>query len=353
MNDVICNAKVQPFELEDLCVVPDDILAKSTTEKLQANMGKDIFSAILKTFGYHFAFYGLLEGTMAFTTFANPFALDILLQWMEAKGPAWQGYGLAVFFLLLWLVRERIECQYTYTERKLTQKVKGALNATIYDKVLKLSPQSKQRFTTGHLVSLMQTDSTKVHDYAFSVIAIITNAIQLTVGISLLWVKLGFAMIPGLLLIVLAIPITKFFTRKQKSATKRLMAEKDKRADLMSEVLNGIKAIKLYAWERAFKTQIEDVRSKECSILQNEAVLKAASALVESSLPFFVALFSFLTFIFMDSANVLSPRMTFVSLSLFTLISQPLDGLRYEFQKRASVSNLKSDTLVLIQKLLL
>jgi hypothetical protein len=45
---------------------------------------------------------------------------------------------------------------------------------------------------------------------------------------------------------------------------RRIAAKKcDRRIGLLSEVLNGIKIIKMYCWETPFKQIIENIRKKE------------------------------------------------------------------------------------------
>ncbi len=39
------------------------------------------------------------------------------------------------------------------------------------------------------------------------------------------------------------------------------MLNKDKRVKLMSEILNGVKVLKLYGWERSFMEQVLGIRS--------------------------------------------------------------------------------------------
>ena len=46
------------------------------------------------------------------------------------------------------------------------------------------------------------------------------------------------------------------------------MKDKDKRVKLMDEILNGIKVLKLYAWEPSFGEQILNIRENEIGSLK-------------------------------------------------------------------------------------
>lgn len=116
------------------------------------------------------------------------------------------------------------------------------------------------------------------------------------------------------------------------------MVEKDRRSKLMGEILNGIKAIKLYAWEKPFLLLIEKVREKEMQLLRSQSFSSSAIIFLNSSAPIFVALLSFVTFSLLDSNNILNARRTFVSLSLFGLIRGPLGNFHRAYSMRVRVS---------------
>ena len=44
---------------------------------------------------------------------------------------------------------------------------------------------------------------------------------------------------------------------------RKLMAARDERVKVFNEVINGIKIIKMYAWETGFKEKIETTRAEE------------------------------------------------------------------------------------------
>lgn len=66
------------------------------------------------------------------------------------------------------------------------------------------------------------------------------------------------------------------------------MKEKDARIKIMNEVLNGIRVIKLYAWERSFIELIYAIRNRELAVLKTTAYLNAASAFTWMTAPFLV-----------------------------------------------------------------
>lgn len=66
------------------------------------------------------------------------------------------------------------------------------------------------------------------------------------------------------------------------------MQYKDARIKLMNEILNGIKVLKLYAWENSFKDKVLAIRQKELNVLRKTAYLGALSTMAWTSAPFLV-----------------------------------------------------------------
>ena len=66
------------------------------------------------------------------------------------------------------------------------------------------------------------------------------------------------------------------------------MQQKDCRIQLTSELLNGIKVIKLYAWEDHFHSDVKDTRDNELSVSRIIAYLNAGLSFTWSSTLFLV-----------------------------------------------------------------
>ena len=61
------------------------------------------------------------------------------------------------------------------------------------------------------------------------------------------------------------------------------MAEKDKRVKMMNEILQGIKVLKLYAWEPSFGRIINNIRKAETHYLMKMGYLSAGTSFIWSS----------------------------------------------------------------------
>jgi len=67
------------------------------------------------------------------------------------------------------------------------------------------------------------------------------------------------------------------------------MTVKDERIKMMNEILNGIRVLKLYAWETAFIRSITRIREKELGYIRQKAIIGAISNLLSTFTPILVS----------------------------------------------------------------
>lgn len=79
---------------------------------------------------------------------------------------------------------------------------------------------------------------------------------KIAVTLYLLYQQVGLAFIAGLIFSILLIPINKLIANKIGELSTRLMHHKDSRIKHLTEILRGIRAIKLCVWEQHFIRQI-------------------------------------------------------------------------------------------------
>ena len=77
--------------------------------------------------------------------------------------------------------------------------------------------------------------------------------LQVAIAFYLLWNQLGLAAIASLGLLLMIVPLNILAGQQINKYQRKNMALKDERVKMMNEVLNGIKVLKLYAWEPSFQ----------------------------------------------------------------------------------------------------
>jgi ATP-binding cassette subfamily C (CFTR/MRP) protein 4 len=76
----------------------------------------------------------------------------------------------------------------------------------------------------------------------------------------LLITRLGWPGILGILFVILSVPLSNFISKRNGKLVEEINTYKDKRIQITTEVIEGIKFIKLYGWEIAFKKIIQGYR---------------------------------------------------------------------------------------------
>uniref|UniRef100_A0A8R1HNH1 Uncharacterized protein n=1 Tax=Caenorhabditis japonica TaxID=281687 RepID=A0A8R1HNH1_CAEJA len=90
-------------------------------------------------------------------------------------------------------------------------------------------------------------------------------------------------------------------------------------------MLNGIKVVKLYAWEESFEEQINRLRAKEVKMLRNVCILSRIVDIANAASPFLVAIGSFTCYVLWSpDAAGLTPSVAFVALTIFNQLRQPM-----------------------------
>ena len=99
----------------------------------------------------------------------------------------------------------------------------------------------------------------------------------------------GPSVLAGLAVMIILIPLNGWIANLSKKLQVKQMKNKDERVKLMNEILNGIKVLKLYAWEPSFQKFVTDIRDKEIKVLTQSAYLNAGTSFIWTCAPFVVS----------------------------------------------------------------
>ncbi|KAL6447242.1 hypothetical protein ACFW04_001485 [Cataglyphis niger] len=286
-----------------------------------------ILPPICKAFGATFMFGAFLKLIQDVMTFISPQILKLLIAFIEGEEEMWKGYFYSVLLLLTAILQTLILSQYFHRMFLVGLRIRTALIAAIYRKALRMSNAARKESTLGEIVNLMSVDAQRFMDLTAYINMIWSAPLQIALALYFLWEILGPAVLAGLAVMIILIPVNGLIANKVKTLQIRQMKNKDERVKLMNEVLNGIKVLKLYAWEPSFEQQILKIRNKEIQVLKEAAYLNAGTSFIWSCAPFLVSLVSFTTYVLIDENNVLNSTTAFVSLSLFNILRFPLSML--------------------------
>lgn len=178
---------------------------------------------------------------------------------------------------------------------------------------------------SGTIINLMAVDSFKVSDISAYLHFLWINApVLLIICIILLYRILGYSSLASIGLMVLVMPLNLFIARGFARKQKKIMAATDARIHTTNEVLQSIRIIKYFAWERRFAQIVDEKRRVELRALRSKYILWAFAATVWFGVPLLITFFSFLVYTKVEK-KPLKPSVAFPALSLFGILRIPLD----------------------------
>ncbi|KAG1678222.1 Multidrug resistance-associated protein 1 [Nymphon striatum] len=296
-------------------------------EKKKKAGSPSVLFALMKAFWPRFvfgAFFKLLSDVLAFT---SPQLLSLLIDYTSSNEPRWKGIFYAVALFLCAESQSIFLNQYFVRMNIVALHVRTALISAIYRKSLKLSNEERKDTTLGEIVNLMSIDTQRFIDVMPFANMLWSGPLQIFLALFFLWGTIGPSVLAGVGVMILMIPVNAVLAGITRKLQIQNMKLKDERTKLMNEVLNGIKVLKLYAWEIPFVQMILDIRNKEIQVLTKSAYLSAGMSFLWSCAPLLVSLASFATYVLVDKNNILDAKTAFVSLALFNLLRFPLNML--------------------------
>ncbi|XP_040515028.1 multidrug resistance-associated protein 1 isoform X2 [Gallus gallus] len=235
------------------------------------------------------------------------------------------GYAIALFFVVL--SQTLLHQLYQRNNMLTAVKIKTAVVGLIYKKALTLASSSRRRYTTGEMVNLMSADAQQLMELIVNINLLWSAPFQIIMAVIFLWKELGPSVLAGVAVLLLVIPMNALIAAKVESLKKSQMKYSDQRVKLLSEMLHGIKILKLYAWEPSYQRKVTDIREREVDVLKSSGYLATYSMLTLTCIPFMVSLATFGVYFYLDKENVLTAAKVFTSISLFNILRLPLFDL--------------------------
>ena len=249
--------------------------------------------ALWRCFGWRFMAQGLLKLTSDCLVFSGPVLLGYLVSFVESyhSAPAsasdgstpattspeqpWHGYLYASGLVLGVLLNALFASQYNFRIRRVGLHLRSCVVTAVYAQSLGLSPGARTAFSSGQITNLMSTDTERLMDLTVSVHELWSLPVQVALALWLLFREVGWALLAGLGVVLLLIPVNAAITRRISRVSRDIMAAKDQRLSLINELLANIRPIKLLAIEHSFTRRIEAIREKELNQLKKRKYLDA------------------------------------------------------------------------------
>ena len=263
--------------------------------------------------------------------FVQPQLLRLLITFVDSRRggnpnpqPAIRGAAIALAMFAVSL--SQTVCLHQYFQRAFEtgMRVRSALTAMIYAKSMRLSNEGRAAKSTGDIVNYMAVDTQRLQDLTQYGQMLWSAPFQITLCMLSLYQLVGISMLAGVAAMIVMIPVNGFIARIVKTLQKEQMTNKDSRTRLMTEILNNMKSIKLFAWGQAFMNKLNYVRNdQELKTLRKIGAAQAFANFTWSTTPFLVSCSTFTVFV-LTKDQPLTTDIVFPALTLFNLLTFPL-----------------------------
>ncbi|XP_066141645.1 ATP-binding cassette sub-family C member 4-like [Euwallacea fornicatus] len=242
------------------------------------NYKPKLIKAIIKAFWNQYYLYGVYL-FMVIICFRTP--QPLLLSWMISQfgdskiNDKTAMYSSATALVLLSFGAVVLQHQGIIGSLCSGMRLRVAVSSLVNRKILKLSKRSMGQTAAGQIINILSNDCQRFDSSAFYLHYLWIMPFQIAVTTYLLWKILGIACIVGLgCMIFCTIPFQGYLGSIA-SRWRRLTAKRtDNRVKLMSQIISGMKVIKMFAWELPFEKLIKVLRAKEISVVSKSSYLR-------------------------------------------------------------------------------
>ena len=148
--------------------------------------------------------------------------------------------------------------------------LRAALSVLVFDYMLKLKLKDGHKHDAGTIINLVSSDTQKFFEL-FPLLNLVWSApIMIFVTLGLLIDLLGWAAPIGVFFLCLMVPVNVMLASHLGHIRKKHLKQSDARVKISSEVMSGMRVVKMNSWETRFLTKILGLREKELRYVSKE-----------------------------------------------------------------------------------
>jgi ATP-binding cassette subfamily C (CFTR/MRP) protein 1 len=226
------------------------------------------------------------------------------------------GYGIGIVVLLFFiLILASVYSNHSYYQGvRMGCSFRGALMSLIFEKSLRCpafarAPDKVEKGEkplqggggggggTGQTVNIMANDTQQIFDAATMMHFTWVEPLFIIFTIILMYTEIGFAALPAGGLMLLLFPVQILVARRIGRNRGQMVRHTDARVKILSEILQGIRVIKFYAWEVPMAERVQEIRVLELACVKYALLLKSFNLLTLFFWPVFVSMVTFIVYV--------------------------------------------------------
>ncbi|KAJ2825250.1 hypothetical protein FBU31_003767, partial [Coemansia sp. 'formosensis'] len=364
LDDIMRKGAARQLEACDLYRLDDsDMPIPSWRRYLrQRKPNHSLLATLLIAFAPELAFHAALVLAITVLQFSGPFFLQRILRSIEVLGGS-NGSGrdlsveksirsayLDAFGLLLFtLAAGNISNLIPWVGRHTSLRIKGILVAELSLKTLRRrgkgswedkasvddaakgedeedSTPTALAAADGKIMNLLTADISRVvESFAYPDKAI-WLPLTFLIGIWYMYLLLGMSALVGLAMTVLYMPLSKALLSYMAGVEIKLALLSDERIAVITELLQGIKAVKLFGWESRFLEMVDERRERQLKYVWRSMVGWVTVTASSTLTPILILVTVFAVYV-VGFGNRLTAEVAFTSISVFQFMHEAFTRL--------------------------
>ncbi|XP_070538811.1 ATP-binding cassette sub-family C member 4-like [Ptychodera flava] len=347
------------IKTEDLYQVPRSDGSEALAKKLQSNWDEELrlyeegkkeeprlYCAIIKTFWRELILWVLAAFTQGFCSILQCFFLQRLIWYFTPNSGITTQYAYLYAAGLTLCVAGVVLLTHpeAFGLAHIGMRIRVACCSLIYKKALKLNHLAMQDTNSGQVINLLANDVYRFDTVLAFINCLWTGPLMIVVVFVLVFRELGIYALAALVLTLVMIPVQIGIGRCESYIRNHTVEHTDDRVKCLSEVITGMRDIKMHTWESPFTSKVRTLRSREVHRLAQSSTLQAIVFFLYCSWGLLSGFCTFLPYVL--TGHVLQAYQVFYSLALYDILREYTfydypTALQYTFETKVSLRRIK------------
>ncbi|XP_017068419.2 LOW QUALITY PROTEIN: probable multidrug resistance-associated protein lethal(2)03659 [Drosophila eugracilis] len=254
-----------------------------------------LLRVLLQVFGWQLGLPGLaiFFVDIGLTSFQPILLVKLISYYSNGLEAVQKGYYYAGALILNSALAVIISVPVSFTIHHVCFKMRVALSSMVYRKALRLNKRALGTATSGHVVNLISNDLSRFDRSSFTVHHLWVGPLQTVLVTYLMYQEIGISAVFGVIFMLLFIPIQMYLGKKTSEVQLKAAKRTDIRLRMITEIISGIKVLKMYAWEVPFQNMVEYARKKEIKHISRGQIItgfRIACRIILSRVSIFLSL---------------------------------------------------------------
>jgi ABC-type multidrug transport system fused ATPase/permease subunit len=252
----------------------------------------------------------------------NAFLLGYVVQAVEREIPLWHGYAATACIVLASCGFLLSFQQGWHNQGRVSRNLWSGLTTVIFEKPALLSSAQRAMNSEGEVINLMSVDCQTVFEVSYFFALLSMTPFMIVIACVILVVLLGESFFVGFAILCVNTYIVDTIGKRIRTLQREKNAFSDERSLLLNESLQGIRTVKLYAWEAVVQARVFATRKKEIKKLELVSIYRAVQFFMSFGVPTVAQVATFI--IYERAGNALDAGVVFRAVALFELLNTSL-----------------------------